>query len=121
MVFILIISLFLKPVFPFVEYVVNYNYIVTELCENRATPEMGCNGKCYLMKELAKNTDTEKPLSSDKKNNSSHTLDILFNPLKEYTVGTISSISHSTVNSGYSNLYTYLVGDATFHPPSFIS
>lgn len=121
MVFLLVISLFLKPVFPFVEYVVNYDYIVNELCENRATPEMGCNGKCHLMNELSKNTDTDKPFSSNKKNHSSDTLDILFNPLKELTVETFYSYSVPTVNAAYTNLYAYLASDVTFHPPSFIS
>lgn len=47
-----------KPFWPVVEYVVNYEYIVTTLCENRDKPEMHCNGKCYLSKELAKEAGT---------------------------------------------------------------
>lgn len=44
----------LQPLWPLVEYVVNYDYISTVLCENRDVPEMQCNGKCYLSKMLAK-------------------------------------------------------------------
>jgi hypothetical protein len=36
------------------EYYANYNYIVTELCENKDKPFLECNGKCYLAKELNK-------------------------------------------------------------------
>lgn len=43
----------LKPLWPLVEYMANYEYIATVLCENRDAPEMNCNGKCYLSKMLA--------------------------------------------------------------------
>ena len=35
-------------------YVVNKNYVATQLCENRANPMMQCNGKCFLSKQLKK-------------------------------------------------------------------
>ena len=41
-----------QPMYPVVEYVVNYDYIVDQLCENRDRPVMACNGKCYLGKQL---------------------------------------------------------------------
>lgn len=30
----------------------NRNYIATNLCENRARPELKCDGKCYLRKKI---------------------------------------------------------------------
>lgn len=33
---------------------INYDYIVNVLCENKDKPQMQCNGKCYLAKQLAK-------------------------------------------------------------------
>lgn len=42
-----------KPAIPFLEYVINYDYIVKELCENKEKPELKCNGKCHLAKQLA--------------------------------------------------------------------
>ena len=62
-----------KPSFPIIDYVVNYEYISKELCENKAKPELHCNGKCHLMKELAKASEAEKPISSDKKDNAQKT------------------------------------------------
>ncbi|MEN9488966.1 MAG: hypothetical protein RL494_1231 [Bacteroidota bacterium] len=59
--------MFLKPVLPVVEYVVNYEYISKVLCVNKDKPKLQCNGKCHLMKELAKASENEKPISSDKK------------------------------------------------------
>jgi len=42
-----------KPFWPIVEYITNYDYIVEVLCENRDRPELQCDGKCYLAKLLA--------------------------------------------------------------------
>lgn len=55
-----------KPFWPVVEYMVNYDYIVNVLCENKDRPEMQCNGKCHLSKELAKEADADEknPLNS---------------------------------------------------------
>ncbi len=46
-----------RPVLPFVNYMVNYDYIVKNLCEKKDQPRSTCKGKCYVEKELAK---TEK-------------------------------------------------------------
>lgn len=55
-----------KPFWPVMDYMVNYDYIVNTLCENRDKPEMNCNGKCHLSKELAKEAgaDDNNPLNS---------------------------------------------------------
>lgn len=42
---------------PVLDYAFNYDYIVENLCENRANPELMCNGRCYLSKEIAKHSD----------------------------------------------------------------
>ena len=43
----------LRPSWPLVEYLMNYDYIVNVLCENKDKPALKCNGKCYLAKMLA--------------------------------------------------------------------
>lgn len=47
----------IKPLWPIAEYAVNYDYIVENLCENKDTPSMQCDGKCYLAKQLAKESE----------------------------------------------------------------
>lgn len=42
------------------EYMLNKEYIARVLCVNRATPEMGCNGQCQLMKQMEKETKKEQ-------------------------------------------------------------
>ena len=50
---IVILSIFLKPILPVIDYIVNYDYISNVLCENKAKPELKCNGKYHLAKQLA--------------------------------------------------------------------
>lgn len=52
---IIALTMLIKPLSPVVEYVVNYNYIATVLCVNKAKPQLQCNGKCYLVEQLRKN------------------------------------------------------------------
>ena len=60
-----------------VDYVVNYKHISQDLCENKDKPEMHCNGKCHLKKEIKKVLGNENP---GKKKTTLPTL-----KLKEYT------------------------------------
>lgn len=54
--FVAIIML-MKPLWPLAEYAINYDYIVENLCENRDTPSLHCDGKCYLAKQLARESE----------------------------------------------------------------
>ncbi|SRR5690606_7132336 len=53
-VLIVAITMLVKPLWPIVEYVTNYDYIAEVLCVNRERPELNCDGKCYLAQLLAK-------------------------------------------------------------------
>ncbi|WP_244140776.1 hypothetical protein [Kaistella flava (ex Peng et al. 2021)] len=56
----IIFSIVFRPLLPLVDYAVNYKNIVAEKCENTAKPQLSCNGKCYLAKELSK-TENQTP------------------------------------------------------------
>lgn len=114
-IFIIVTVLLLKPALPFLEYVVNYDYISQVLCENKAIPDLECNGKCHLMKELAKASEAEKPLSSQKKSVVKFEI-MFFQKIQEFTVLTSNS-TILVVNSYYFANYTFLVLDAPFRPP----
>ncbi len=58
--------LLFKALSPYIEYVVNKDYIAEVLCVNQDKPELQCNGQCHLTKELKKAQDEEK--QSSKKN-----------------------------------------------------
>ncbi|NLN26490.1 MAG: hypothetical protein GX163_12765 [Bacteroidetes bacterium] len=66
--FILILSVLMlvKPVWPVVEYILKYDYIISVLCENKDKPELECNGKCYLSKKLAEENGSQEDNPSQK-------------------------------------------------------
>lgn len=66
--YLFLIAIIIKPVFPLLDYAVNYDYIATELCENKSQPQLECNGKCHLKKELGKASENDSSSSTDKKN-----------------------------------------------------
>ena len=53
---LLILCVSLSELVYFAAFKVNQNYIAALLCENRTAQEMHCNGKCYLIKQVKKNT-----------------------------------------------------------------
>ncbi|MGG7037026.1 MAG: hypothetical protein ACI7YS_17800 [Flavobacterium sp.] len=118
-VVLIVFILFMKPVLPVLEYALNYDYIANVLCENKEKKEMKCNGKCHLMKELAKASENEKPISSDKKDNTKHEIEVLF--FLEPSITEVNQFLSSTnfkINHNYSNFYSFLNGCSEFHPPA---
>lgn len=111
----------LKPILPTIIYYANYDYIATELCENKEKPEMGCHGKCYLEKlqiKIEPITQDDKPIA----------IEYLF--VKEYPVTTLDVNSYNSVvldvfkrlkNPNYSRHFVmseYSI--SIFHPPKSI-
>ena len=118
--FILTVFILLKPFLPLVEYVVNYEYISKVLCVNKETPIMGCDGKCYLMSQLAKSAEDEKPIS-DKKVIVKDVEILFFQEIKQVVFLKTIITQKSILNFNYCNLYDYLNSSTTFHPPTIIS
>ena len=58
----------LRPISPFIEYMINYDYISKVLCINKNKPELSCNGKCHLMKTLKKEQEKVKKEEEKRKN-----------------------------------------------------
>ena len=51
-----------RPAAPLLEYLINFDYISKELCENKTKPQLECNGKCYLAKQFeAESKKQNKP------------------------------------------------------------
>lgn len=111
--------MFLKPILPVADYIINYDYISKVLCENKAKPELKCNGKCQLMKELAKASEQEKPLSPTKKIQLHETEVLFFQEIQPLIARQSYCQPKNTIGDYYSNLYFHLNGFAVFHPPTF--
>ncbi|MBE7629195.1 hypothetical protein F7647_05910 [Tenacibaculum piscium] len=103
----------LRPVAPFVEYAINYDYISKVLCINKDKPELQCNGKCQLMKKI------EQQQEDDFKSLRIH--------MEEYPIGFVELLNFTENNTvdifaveefSYRQTYSYLFETATFHPPN---
>lgn len=115
--FIAIVTFFFlfRPIFPVMNYVVNYDYISKELCENKAKPELECNGKCHLKAELANASEKSTPASNESKSNFS--IELLFlESLPSYSFHNIF-VEKEPVSNLYSKLYFRLNSTSVFHPP----
>ena len=120
-VLILALFLLLKPIFPVIDYVVNYDYITKTLCVNKAKPKMQCNGKCHLMKELAKAAESEKPISSDKKQLVQESEVLFLETIPSFVCADFFTNPNQKTNANYSNLYSFLNSCVVEQPPTFIS
>lgn len=118
---IILLVLFLKPVLPVIDYAVNYEYISKVLCVNKTKPELKCNGKCHLMKELAKASDDDKSTPSEKKQSPNPFVDLFVTEPANYTFLVFQNTIAKEFNSTYTNFYSHLDSDAVFRPPIFIS
>ncbi len=117
--FIVALLLLIKPVLPVFDYIINYEYIANELCENKDEPELQCNGKCHLMKELAKASEDEKPIS-EKKSLHQETEVLFYQPVVDFTFKNDAFTAEYVQPAAYANFYSHLAVVSVFHPPVFI-
>lgn len=113
--------MFLKPILPVADYIINYDYISKVLCENKAKPEMKCNGKCQLMKELAKAAEQEKPISSEKKVKIHETEVLFYQEVKPLIPEQSYFQPKKAIGDHYSDLYFHSESSSVFHPPTFLA
>ena len=88
------------------EYAVNYDYIVENLCENRDIPSLHCDGKCYLAKQLAKESEgSDKNPFEGKRFNLEIQYISSFDPL--LVLGSVNEYD-STVQNNYKGIQTLI-------------
>lgn len=120
----LICSIFLtlfvvfRPLVPLAEYAVNYHYISEVLCVNKSNPELHCNGKCYVSKQIAKTHDTDSSPLNKTKNSGQKLLDIYVLPdITE--INTSKDVFFSNSSFLYETAYSFLFLKPIFRPPVF--
>ena len=81
-ILLITILMLVRPLWPVFEYVVNYDYIVNVLCENRSQPQLNCDGKCYLAKQLSKESEKNQknPFGENQLREMPQILDVTFDP-----------------------------------------
>ncbi|WP_300686619.1 hypothetical protein [Chryseobacterium sp.] len=110
----IIFTVAIRPVLPLVNYAVNYDYIVKNLCEKRDIPQSTCKGKCYVEKELAK---------TEKQSNSSQTIKIagldvfLSNEILSFSGQPGSGLLTEIPDPSYFNSHSSEFFSRIFHPP----
>ena len=107
----------LRPIQPYVEYILNQNYIAEFLCVNKDKPQLQCNGKCFLMKEIEKQKDGD-PISS------------LRISLENYPIGFVNVykiqpvklfiVLKERLNTPYQELYSFNFNCNAFQPPELV-
>lgn len=106
----------IKPVFPVIDYIINYDYISTQLCENTDKPALKCNGKCHLKKELANEAKKDTPKSNEHKSNTI-TFEVLYcENVSEFSFYTLNQIE-KRVFTQYNCIYFQTNSTSIFHPP----
>ncbi len=107
----------LKPVLPVLSYVLNYQYIVENLCINREKPKLACEGKCHLAKEIAKEVENEQSTKeSSKKEAKVFFESVYYLPSIATAVSTFSAVQNAT-KSYFRPTSKPLLGYANIIPP----
>ncbi|MFY0252335.1 hypothetical protein ACDQ55_00125 [Chitinophaga sp. 30R24] len=97
------------------QFEVNQSYIAKELCENRSKPQMHCNGRCHLRKELDRDAQQEK-----NNNNGKDKYEVMF--VESILTFDVSHgyTNHITFSSFYKDPYLPTWVNTIFHPPQRI-
>jgi hypothetical protein len=111
--FILIGCYTIRPVIPFIDYLIRKDFIEKNLCEKREIRDNCCHGKCYLDKQLAK-TQEENPI--DKENNHHNNQNLKVDD--HLITGTIQVIPDEKKICGFFDFDVSLV--VSYHEPVFI-
>jgi len=111
------LSIWLKPLFPYIDYELNREYIVSTLCIERDKEVNTCQGQCHLNKEIEKNTsqDEEKQqgvLVRALENDTFYPTTFFFDPPQTRMVGSKLCM--------YISNYKFLIYRNHFHPPELV-
>ena len=99
-------------------FVFNQSFFVQQFCENKSKPNLHCNGKCYLKKQLQAESN-----ATNENTKSQQLLQIIELPI--FIQNTIAPQAfYSNVQlpvfyfNQYKNNYSFLFSAILFHPPT---
>jgi hypothetical protein len=109
----LYLTAIVRPIVPLVNYTINQDYISEFLCINKNKPELNCNGKCFLAKEIQKQNETEKnkPTKASKENYLIGILNTTNSSIKKFELYILCENIHQSKTYLYKSIYNF------FHPP----
>ncbi|GAA3783711.1 hypothetical protein GCM10022271_15030 [Corallibacter vietnamensis] len=99
-------------------YELNIDYIIKTYCINTDKPELKCNGKCHLAKQL--NLETQNSEDENELNSIAVFEGFLpvFNQIQTYILPKKPKLTISKhIVDGYFNNYFFLKGESQYKPP----
>jgi len=117
---IVYVSILFRPIYPYLEYAINKDYIAQVLCINKDEPVLQCDGKCHLKKEIEKANDSNENSDSSVPSRKISIKETLFTHL---TVNSSKSTDELTTknrlrSSSFLNEYEVYI-DIEIPPPNF--
>ena len=97
---------------PHVNYWMNRDFIASVLCENKDRPELECNGKCHLKKQIQENTEDQ----NEGQEVSNRLMVEFFQFTNGFELRTPTEISIDHFYN-YSEPLTAGISTSVFHPP----
>jgi hypothetical protein len=121
---IIIVSMFFQTMkfsYLVVEFITNNEAFTEKYCANKKKPELKCNGKCHLNKEVKKTTESNKSLPSEKSENRNFLVEILFYQESKILHTFVYFLAiNKKINFYYLNRYNPIFTTKLFHPPQNI-
>lgn len=105
----------LRPIQPYVEYIINQDYIAEFLCINKDKPKLECKGKCQLVKELEKQRENE-PFKSLRVSMENYPIGFVNILEIDENKALIPPVNHNFI---YKVLYNFCFSNSKFQPPEF--
>ncbi|MGN6494905.1 MAG: hypothetical protein ACTHLE_23160 [Agriterribacter sp.] len=96
------------------QYQFNKDFIAANLCENKEKPQLQCEGKCHLKKQIEKNSDAPNP--TGEKSAVKLTITDFFEE-NSFSFAGIVSGTGAGYSVYYNNHYSHLHTSPVFHPP----
>ena len=110
------LSIWLKPLFPYIDFELNKSYIIKTLCVERDKEVNTCQGQCHLNKEIKENTRQEEERQKSIPGQIFED-EIFFIVLSRHNTSLQETTKYHLCI--YSNNYRFLISSSHFHPPEF--
>ena len=103
----------------FVNYELRKDYIIKNYCVNKNRPEMHCDGKCYLAKQLHKVAEDKATKEAERQEQSfKKLLEETFNHENFVFSQTFESVILTIQNNfSYKTSHYFMLITSLFHPP----
>ena len=98
----------------YIDFKINENYIAQTLCENKARPQLHCNGKCQLSKQLKKDEENSK------ENKRAIQEAVYYCNAAHIQVALLPYFYRQIIYPAYSAPVLHTVGQSVFHPPDYL-